>query len=157
MTMRSSGAPPVAVACRRRRRADPSLHSGDDEWEEVHGEEAEAVLMQLDRRQSRGGRAADDAATAQRAGTPDAVMADAADGPAFVSLATNGVELVSLPSICVLVRTQRLTAERLPACRWSAGTCWALASLRATIGSARGPCKTARLWRRPQAQAEGTS
>ena len=71
--------------------------SGDD-WEEVHGEEAEAVAMQLLR--GRGARGAH--AVEPPVGSGEADMEEADGGDAGISLAGNGVELVRAWARCAL-------------------------------------------------------
>ncbi len=68
----------------------------DEEWEEVHGEEAEMAVMQLaQRRRARAPPAAEQAAQPSSGASSDADMEETEQaGDARISLAGNGVELV---------------------------------------------------------------
>jgi hypothetical protein len=85
---------------RARRKPAPALrltsggHSGDD-WEEVHGEEAEAALAQFAKRSGARAQQRDEPeADGAEASDTDMAEVEDADGAPHVALAGNGVELV---------------------------------------------------------------
>lgn len=78
-----------------------------DDWEEVHGEEAEAALAQLAKRSgARTQKREEPVAEVDGAAASDADMQDVdAEGAPYVALAGNGVELVRACSLSLARET----------------------------------------------------
>ena len=76
--------------------SDEARPRSGDEWEEVHGEEAEAALTQFAKRgAAHGEKREEPLADTGGVGASDADMLDAEDADApYIALAGNGVELV---------------------------------------------------------------
>jgi hypothetical protein len=134
----------------------------DEEWEEVHGEEAEAAIVQLaQRRRARAAPAAEQSSGGGKASgtSSDAEMEELDQlGETCISLASNGVELVRAPWRSVArvprlrVHARRQALSSLLCDRSSGATSLARASLHATIGSVRAPATAAKSRWRGRAQ-----